>query len=98
MPLETRSFIVTGALALYAVMSAVSFVLYGIDKKRARAGAWRISEAMLHASELFGGWPGALLAQSLLRHKRQKRSYMVVFWAIVGVHAAAWAWWFGGFS
>ena len=97
MPLDPRSLPI-GALAIYAVMSVVSFVLYGIDKKRARAGAWRISEGMLHASELFGGWPGAFVAQQMLRHKRQKRSYMLVFWAIVGMHAAVWAWWFGAFS
>jgi uncharacterized membrane protein YsdA (DUF1294 family) len=77
-------------LAAYTLMSAVAFALYGIDKARARRNAWRISEATLHLVELLGGWPGALVAQQVLRHKRQKTSYMLVFWLIVAAHVAAW--------
>ena len=83
----------TAALAVYAVMSAVTFLFYWADKRRARAGAWRISEAMLHGCEVLGGWPGALLAQRVLRHKTQKTSYVFVLWAIILVHGASWAWW-----
>jgi uncharacterized membrane protein YsdA (DUF1294 family) len=39
---------------------------------------------------LLGGWPGALVAQHALRHKRQKRGYLVAFWLIVTAHVAAW--------
>lgn len=97
MAFETGSLTIAGALGVYAVMSAVSFILYWVDKKRARVGAWRISEGALHGSELFGGWPGAWLAQRVLRHKRQKTEYMAVFWVIVAVHAAGWTWWSGVF-
>jgi uncharacterized membrane protein YsdA (DUF1294 family) len=83
----------TAALTIYAVMSIVTFCLYWMDKRRARAGAWRISESMLHACELLGGWPGALLAQRVLRHKTQKRSYVLVLWTIIVMHIAAWVWW-----
>ena len=86
-----------GLLALYAVMSALAFALYAADKRRAERGAWRISEATLHAVEMLGGWPGALLAQRIIRHKRRKPAYMLVFWAIVIVHVAAWAWLAGAF-
>jgi uncharacterized membrane protein YsdA (DUF1294 family) len=67
----------------------------GIDKRRAARGEWRISEAALHSAELLGGWPGALLAQRVFRHKRQKTGYMLVFWAIVALHGCGWAWWAG---
>ncbi len=87
-----------GVFAMYAVMSAVAFAMYRADKRRAAHDAWRISEGSLHAVELLGGWPGALMAQRVLRHKRQKASYMLVFWAIVGIHACAWAWWGGAFG
>ncbi|HXG53863.1 MAG TPA: DUF1294 domain-containing protein [Vicinamibacterales bacterium] len=84
------------ALAVYGVMSAVAFFLYWSDKRRAgRRGEWRTSEAMLHGVELLGGWPGALIAQRAFRHKLQKTSYMIVFWAIVALHAAGWLWWSG---
>ena len=79
----------------YIIASAVAFAMYGIDKRRAERRQWRISEGALHAAELLGGWPGALIAQRVWRHKRQKGRYMLVFWAIVGIHACAWVWWSG---
>jgi len=66
-----------------AVMAVVSYVSYAMDKQRARANAWRISERALHIPELLGGWPGAFVAQRRLRHKVSKFSYQVVFWLIV---------------
>ena len=72
-------------------MSVVAFALYAADKRRAARRQWRISEATLHLVELLGGWPGALVAQHALRHKRQKRRYLAIFWLIVAGHAAAWA-------
>ena len=83
------------ALGVYVVMSVFAFAAYGVDKRRSGRGEWRISEATLHAIELFGGWPGALAGQRVFRHKWRKGSYMAVFWAIVIVHAAGWTWWLG---
>ena len=77
-------------LLLYIGMSLLSIWQYSRDKHNAQTGAWRISENQLHAIELFGGWPGALLAQQLLRHKTKKASYQVIFWLIVLVHQGYW--------
>lgn len=85
--------LIAGASAIYVAMSVVALSLYAIDKRRARGNAWRISEATLHAVELFGGWPGAWIAQRLFRHKLQKGSYTAVFWTIVAVHVCGWGWW-----
>jgi uncharacterized membrane protein YsdA (DUF1294 family) len=82
-------------LALYAVTSLAAFVSYGLDKRAARLGRPRVPEARLHALEFMGGWPGALVAQSVFRHKRRKTSFMLVFWGIVLLHAAAWIAWLG---
>ena len=84
--------------AAYVLMSVVALVVYWIDKRRATRGTWRISEATLHGIELLGGWPGAWIAQRLFHHKRSKTPYLIVFWAIVGIHTLAWAWWFGAFG
>jgi uncharacterized membrane protein YsdA (DUF1294 family) len=65
------------------IASAIAYWVYAIDKRRAEEGLWRIPEAQLHLLELFGGWPGAFLAQRRLRHKCSKGSYQVVFWLIV---------------
>ncbi|WP_145131048.1 DUF1294 domain-containing protein [Pseudomonas sp. URMO17WK12:I11] len=80
-------------LVMYPVMSLFSMLLYWRDKAQARTQARRIPEKLLHGTELLGGWPGALLAQQLFRHKTRKVSYQVTFWAIVVVHQAAWSYW-----
>jgi uncharacterized membrane protein YsdA (DUF1294 family) len=77
-------------LAGYGVMSALAFGLYGYDKRQARNDAQRMPEKVLHGVELFGGWPGALLAQQAFRHKTRKVSYQVVFWLIVLLHELFW--------
>jgi uncharacterized membrane protein YsdA (DUF1294 family) len=67
-------------------VSAFTFFLYRNDKRRAEASEWRIPEFTLHFWELAGGWPGAFLAQRIVRHKISKISYQFVFWLIVLLH------------
>lgn len=78
-------------LAGYALLSLVCVGLYGYDKRQARAQGQRTPENVLHAVELLGGWPGALVAQQVFRHKTRKLSYQLVFWGIVLVHQIFWA-------
>ncbi|WP_147463771.1 DUF1294 domain-containing protein, partial [Pseudomonas amygdali] len=40
-----------------------------------------------------GGWPGALLAQQVFRHKTRKVSFQIVFWLIVLAHQVLWLDW-----
>lgn len=79
--------------AVYAAASAVTFIVYGVDKNAARRQQRRVPEARLHLLEFLGGWPGALIAQRVFRHKTRKLSYQLVFWCIGAAHAGAW-WWF----
>lgn len=79
--------------SLYISMSLVSFVLYGIDKSAARHDYWRIPERLLHLIALLGGWPGALAAQALIRHKSRKRRFQCVFWLTAAVNMIALGWW-----
>ncbi len=72
--------------ALYGAASVIAFGAYGIDKAAARRGADRISERTLLVLGLIGGWPGALVAQQVFRHKTRKRSFRRAFWATVGVN------------
>lgn len=67
--------------AAYLLASLATFALYAQDKRAARAGAWRTPEDTLHVTALLGGWPGAVLAQQLLRHKNRKTSFQIRFWA-----------------
>lgn len=67
-------------------MSLISFIVYGLDKRRAAKGGRRISERTLHLLALLGGWPGALLGQRRFRHKTVKLSFRIVFWLVVLLH------------
>ncbi|SDC14046.1 Uncharacterized membrane protein YsdA, DUF1294 family [Sanguibacter gelidistatuariae] len=68
---------------VYAAMSLLTFVVYAKDKAAARGRRWRTPESTLHLLSLLGGWPGALLAQQVLRHKTIKVSFRAVFWCTV---------------
>lgn len=78
--------------AVYGVMSITCFAVYAIDKRAARAKAWRTPEKTLWLLGLLCGWPGALLAQQWLRHKTAKRSFQIVFWITVVVNTAGFVW------
>jgi uncharacterized membrane protein YsdA (DUF1294 family)/cold shock CspA family protein len=68
---------------IYLLVSVVCFGLYALDKSAAQSGNWRIPESTLLAAGLFGGWPGGLVAQQLLRHKSSKASFQSQFWITV---------------
>ncbi|WP_445768717.1 DUF1294 domain-containing protein [Rheinheimera sp.] len=74
---------------VYAVLSVCTFIAYWLDKRKAQSGKWRIQESTLQFMALLGGWPGALLAQSYLRHKSQKHAFLTVFWFSVLVNLVA---------
>ncbi len=80
-------------LLLYPVASGLAFLLYGKDKYRAMTGAWRVSEATLHFIEALGGWPGAFVAQRMMRHKTVKAGYQAAFRLIVASHVGFWGLW-----
>ncbi len=70
-------------------MSIAAWIMYRDDKNRAASGRWRVTETELHGLELFGGWPGAFLAQRKFHHKTRKLSYQMIFWAIVFLYQLA---------
>jgi uncharacterized membrane protein YsdA (DUF1294 family)/cold shock CspA family protein len=67
----------------YCLASVVTFLVYAMDKSAAVNGGRRTPEGTLHALALAGGWPGALVAQQLLRHKSSKAEFRQVFWVTV---------------
>jgi uncharacterized membrane protein YsdA (DUF1294 family)/cold shock CspA family protein len=70
-------------LGLYVLLSVVLFAAYGADKSAAQHGRWRTSESSLHLLALAGGWPGALVAQRVFRHKTIKQPFQGIFWGTV---------------
>jgi uncharacterized membrane protein YsdA (DUF1294 family) len=76
----------------YAMASVAAAIAYRLDKSAAERDAWRISERMLHFLGLIGGWPGALVAQEVFRHKSRKLSFRFVFWTTVALNCFALTW------
>ena len=72
-----------GALAVWLIaINLVTFAVYGIDKRRARRGAWRVPEKALFLLPLLGGSIGALLGMRVFRHKT-KHWYFV--WGVPAI-------------
>lgn len=73
----------------YLLASLICFGVYAFDKSAAIAERRRISEASLIAWGLLGGWPGAILAQEVFRHKTKKLMFRMAFWLSVITHLVA---------
>ena len=77
---------------LYAGASALSFALYAVDKAAAIDKRDRIPESMLLWLGFVGGWPGAIVAQQVLRHKTAKLTFRIRFWLSVAANVALFVW------
>jgi uncharacterized membrane protein YsdA (DUF1294 family)/cold shock CspA family protein len=76
----------------YLGISALTFVVYSVDKSAARNNHHRISESTLHMLAGAGGWPGALCAQQLLRHKSSKQAFQIRFCLTVIINCMVLGW------
>lgn len=81
-------------LWLYLAVSVITLFFYWKDKSAARNDEWRTPERMLHFLALIGGWPGALIAQAVLRHKSSKTPFRIVFFITVFLNTTALLWMF----
>ena len=64
------------ALLYYLIaVNVVTFLVYGIDKWKAKHGSWRISEATLLLLAIIGGSIGALLGMQVWHHKTQHKKF-----------------------
>ncbi len=57
------------------VINIVTFLVYGIDKIKAKQGSWRISEATLLIFAVIGGSIGALLGMQVWHHKTMHKKF-----------------------
>ena len=64
-------------IILFYLLAAnlLTFVTYGIDKRKARHKCWRVREASLLLLAALGGSIGALLAMYLFHHKTQHKKF-----------------------
>ena len=62
-------------MQLFGLQPAQTFVVYGIDKWRARGGRWRIPERTLLLLAAFGGALGACLGMVVWNHKTSHKRF-----------------------
>ena len=75
----------------YCFINALSIACFGLDKKKAEAGKWRVPERTLISLALIGGGIGALLGMLIFHHKTRKRKFRVFvpLWLLLHVIAVA---------
>lgn len=76
----------------YAIASLVAVASYWADKKAALVGHRRVPENALHLWTLIGGGAGALVSQTMLRHKTKKLSFRVVFYTTLVMNVVVFGW------
>jgi uncharacterized membrane protein YsdA (DUF1294 family) len=69
-------------------INAISFIVYGIDKLKAKRGRWRIPEASLLLLAVVGGSIGAWLGMKLWHHKTLHKKFRYGIPLIVFVQIA----------
>lgn len=72
--------------------SVVAFICYGADKRKAKKGRFRISEAALLTLGAVGGAAGALLGMRAFRHKTKHWYFRAVNGLALLVHVALIVW------
>ena len=62
-------------LGYLLAVNITSFLLYGIDKYKAKKGRWRISEATLLLMAVIGGSIGAWVGMRIWHHKTMHKKF-----------------------
>ena len=84
--------VVEGIMAVYFLcINIAGFAVMGIDKRRAKKSAFRISEASLFLTAFIGGGAGALAGMYFFRHKTKHWYFVCGMPFITILNAAAFA-------
>ena len=81
-------------IILYLIaINVVTFLIYGLDKWKAKRDAWRIKESTLLLLAVVGGSVGALLGMQVFRHKTKHVQFTVGVPVILLAQIALVVWW-----
>lgn len=64
-------------IIVFIAWNLVVMIVYGIDKLKAKKGAWRIPEKTLIGLALLMGATGALLGMKFFRHKTKHKLFTI---------------------
>ncbi len=59
------------------VVNVIAFLMYGLDKVKAKRRQWRIPESTLLGVAVIGGSIGAFLGMQIFRHKTKKPKFYI---------------------
>lgn len=74
-------------LIYFAVISLVAVIVTVADKIAAKKGAWRVPEATLMLTGLFGGALAMYITMKTIRHKTKHKKFMVGLPLEIALHA-----------
>ena len=63
------------AFAYFVIVNLVTFIIYGLEKKKKKKSKWRFSEAMLLKLAIIGGSIGAWLGMKTWHHKTMHKKF-----------------------
>ena len=79
-------------LAALLLVNIVAFAAYGIDKRKAQKGRWRIPESTLLLLAFFGGSLGALLGMRAFHHKTKHLKFKILVPLFLAMQLALAGW------
>lgn len=68
------------------ILNIISFLLYGIDKWKAKRNKYRIPENVLIGSAIFFSSYGAFLGMYTFHHKTRKPKFMILIPLFIIIH------------
>ena len=72
----------------FIAVNLLTFGLFGIDKAKARVGAWRVAESTLLMLAFLGGTLGAYAGRAVFRHKTRKQPFNSNLFAVAVLQVA----------
>ena len=72
----------------YVALGFITYIIYAKDKAAAQNNDWRTPESTLYLLSALGGWVGAMVAQTYLRHKSQKPEFRMAYYLTVVINMA----------
>ncbi len=85
MPLSNKQLVILIYASYLILLSLITFIAYGIDKKKAAKGKWRTKEKTLLLLSFFGGAFGGFPAMLIFRHKTKSEHWYFTAINLVGL-------------
>lgn len=89
-----NAWVTLSLISFLVAMNTACFLVWAIDKERARRRTWRIREQNMLLLAAFGGLGGALIGHWYFRHKLRKRSFTNAIYLIALIECFGLFWLF----